>query len=120
MTVISVSPWWKGKDHRRIRGSRGARFVSLKFHYVFVFSVVAFIQYVLRGHDDVAYHLPEPPVPAPPPLQRSLGYSLSREMPYWAAIETEESLPSHVPHRPVIDFHSVNPIALRGNTQEGK
>lgn len=118
MTVINVSPWWKRKDHRRIKGSRGARFASLRFHYLFIFSVFGAIQYVLRGHDDVAYHLSEPPVPPPPPLPNSLGYSLTREMPYWKAIEAEEAPPSHVPQRPVADFHSVHPVALRGNKKQ--
>lgn len=115
MTVMSVNKWWKGRDHRRIKGSRGARFASLKFHYVFIFSVVAFIQYVVRGHDDVAYHLPDPPVPAPPPLPLSLGYSVTREMPYWTAIETEQSLPDHVPQRPVRDFHGMDTRASFGS-----
>lgn len=118
MTVINVSPWWKRKDHRRIKGSRGARFVSLRFHNVFIFSLFVFIEYVMRGHDDVAYHLPDPPVPPPPPLPNSLGYSLTREMPYWSAIETEEALPSHVPQRPVADFRSIDKVALSGNSKQ--
>lgn len=111
---MSVNRWWRSKDHRKIKGSRGARFASLKFHYVFIFGVAAFVQYVMRGRDDVAYHFSDPPVPAPPPLPNSLGYSMTREIPYWKAIETEEALPSHVPQRPVSDYHSLDPHAVRG------
>ncbi|CBZ32925.1 tryparedoxin peroxidase, partial [Leishmania donovani] len=52
MTVFWPEQWWKRKDHRKIRGARGARFASLRFHGAFILSVVVLVEYVFRSTDD--------------------------------------------------------------------
>lgn len=105
MTVFHLEKWWKRKDHRKIRGARGAHFASLKFHAVFLVSIFALVEYVFRSTDGfTARHMPDPPVPAPPPLKKSLGYSLTSEMPHLKALEVERELPSHVPQYESLNF----------------
>ncbi|KAK7199325.1 developmentally regulated protein [Novymonas esmeraldas] len=92
MTVFRLEQWWKRKDHRGVRGARGARFATLRFHGVFLVSVVALVEYILRSTDDfTARRIVEPPVPAPPPLPRSLSYSTTCEMPHLRSMELERS-----------------------------
>lgn len=97
MEFKNAEKWWKSKAHRKITGSRGARFMSLKGHALFGVSVVGMIQYVLRSDDVPMYRSPPPPVEAPQPLPTSLGYSLTSETPYLARLETERKQPSHIP-----------------------
>ncbi|KPA75093.1 putative developmentally regulated protein [Leptomonas pyrrhocoris] len=105
MTVFHLERWWKRKDHRKIRGTRGARFASLKFHAIFLMSVFALVEYVFRSTDAfTARHLPDPPVPAPPPMAKSLGYAVTSEMPHLKALEVELGPPPHVPQRETFNF----------------
>lgn len=104
MTWTKVEAWWKRKDHRGVPGSRGARFLSLRAHGVIITGLLGLVLYVMRSSDDVAYHIAPPPVPAPPPLPKSLGYTLTSEMPYLQQLETEDSLPDHIPQKNVLNF----------------
>lgn len=108
MTHEKVEQWWKRRDHRRIHGSRGARFLSLKTHAVVIFGLLGLVLYVMRESDDVAYRIAPPPVPAPPPMPRSLGYTITSEMPYMKQLETEEAMPGHIPQK-----HSLNYSGIR-------
>ncbi|KAG5509290.1 hypothetical protein GH5_06378 [Leishmania sp. Ghana 2012 LV757] len=108
MTVFWLEQWWKRKDHRKIRGARGARFASLHFHGVFIFGVVALVEYVFRSTDNfTARRSADPPVPAPPPLPTSLGYSMTREMPHLKSIELEREAPAHLPRSGSLDLKSL-------------
>ncbi|KPI82505.1 putative developmentally regulated protein [Leptomonas seymouri] len=105
MTVFYLERWWKRADHRGIRGARGARFASLRFHGVFLLSVFVLIEYVLRSTDNcTALRMPDPPVRAPPPLTKSLSYAVSSEMPHLKALEVERDVPAHVPQRETLNF----------------
>nr|CCC50390.1 conserved hypothetical protein [Trypanosoma vivax Y486] len=108
--LIHLDKWWKSKAHRRIRGARGHRFVSLKFHVVFLASVVGFIEWVMRSTDVFErplHHVAPPPVPPPPPLPTSIGYALGREMPHLRSMELEEAIPAHLPQKRGIDYVSL-------------
>jgi hypothetical protein len=108
MTVFHLEKWWKRKDHRKIRGARGARFASLRFHAVFLVSIVAFVEYVFRSTDNcTARHMPDPPVPAPPPMPKSLSYAVTSEMPHLKALEVERQPPAHVPQRESLKFNGI-------------
>lgn len=89
--------------------------MSLKGHAMFIAGILSMIFYVTRTDDDLAYRFPTPPVDAPPPLPLSMGYSLSKEVPYWSAIETEEQLPAHVPQRPAQNVFAEVSSAVRGS-----
>lgn len=105
MTVFDLDKWWKRKDHRKIRGPRGARFASLKFHAVFLVSIVGLVEYVFRSTDGfTARHFADPPVPPPPPMAKSLGYSLTSEMPHLKSLETEARVPAHLPQREGLNY----------------
>ncbi|EPY35844.1 developmentally regulated protein [Strigomonas culicis] len=92
-----AAKWWKLKEHRRIKGARGARFASLGFHGVFIVSMVLLVEYVFRSTEDDTLHLANPPVPPPPPMRSSLTYAMSSEMPHLKSMELERQLPAHVP-----------------------
>ncbi|AYU77525.1 developmentally regulated protein [Leishmania donovani] len=105
MTVFWPEQWWKRKDHRKIRGARGARFASLRFHGAFILSVVVLVEYVFRSTDDfTARHFADPPVLAPPPLPTSLGYSMTSEMPHLKSLELEREAPAHLPRSGPLDL----------------
>lgn len=78
--------------------------MSLKGHIAFAICTIGGFQYVLRADDISTYKTPPPPVEAPAPLNASLGYSLTSEMPYLRRLETERSRPGHVPDAPLADF----------------
>lgn len=99
MDVKNPDKWWKSKDHRRIPGARGQRFASLKTHLLYVAGVVAVHQYIVQGGAEHVYRAPDPPVEAPPPLPTSFGYSIAAEMPYLKLMETEKTIPEHVPQK---------------------
>nr|CCC92799.1 conserved hypothetical protein [Trypanosoma congolense IL3000] len=105
--LVHLDKWWKSKAHRRIRGARGARFASLKFHILFLGSVICFVEWVMRSTDyygDPLCHIAPPPVPPPPPLATSISYALSREMPHLRGIELETGIPQHLPQKRGIDY----------------
>ncbi|CAJ1013803.1 hypothetical protein IOCL2690_000017800, partial [Leishmania lindenbergi] len=105
MTVFWLEQWWKRKDHRKIRGARGARFASLRFHGAFILSVVVLVEYVFRSTDGfTARRATCPPVLAPPPLPTSLGYSMTSEMPHLRSLELEREAPPHLPRSSSLDF----------------
>lgn len=110
-TVVYLPKWWKRKDHRKIKGARGARFASLNFHYVFFFSIIVLVEYIMRSTDsfqgDQHYHIADPPVPAPPPLEKTLGYSLTSEMPYLKSLELERTRPAHIPKKDGINLTNI-------------
>ena len=99
MDVRNPDKWWKSKDHRRIPGARGQRFASLRTHLLYVCGVFAVHQYIVQGGSEHVYRAPDPPVEAPPPLNKSLGYSIASEMPYLKLMETEDHIPEHVPQK---------------------
>ncbi|ESL11293.1 hypothetical protein TRSC58_00960, partial [Trypanosoma rangeli SC58] len=106
--LVKLDQWWKSRAHRRIRGARGARFASLKFHALFLASVVGVVEWVMRSTDSPAvYHIAPPPVPPPPPLQTSVGYSLAQEMPHLRSMELEAELPPHVPQVRGLNYASL-------------
>ncbi|KAG5482913.1 hypothetical protein LSCM1_06950 [Leishmania martiniquensis] len=108
MTVFWPEPWWKRKGHRKIRGARGARFASLRFHGTFILGVVALVEYVFRSTDDfTARRAADPPVLAPPPLPSSLGYSVTCEMPHLKALELEREAPAHLPRSGSLDLQGL-------------
>ncbi|KAG5509136.1 hypothetical protein JKF63_06145 [Porcisia hertigi] len=108
MTVFKLEQWWKRKDHRKIRGARGARFASLRFHGAFILSIVALVEYVFRSTDDfTARRTAASPVPAPPPLPTSLGYSMTSEMPHLKSLELEREAPAHIPRSGSLDFRGL-------------
>ncbi|CBH14231.1 uncharacterized protein TEOVI_000573100 [Trypanosoma equiperdum] len=105
--LVHLDKWWKSKAHRRIKGARGARFASLKFHVLFLGSVICFVEWVMRSTDcyeDPSYHIAPPPVAPPPPLAASIGYALSREMPHLRVMELEKGIPSHLPKTRGVDY----------------
>lgn len=105
MTVFSLEKWWKRKDHRKIRGARGARFASLKFHAFFLVSIFGLVEYVFRSTDTfTARHFVDPPVPAPPPMSKSLGYAVTSEMPHLRRLEVEDRVPAHLPQKESLNF----------------
>lgn len=107
MEFKDAEKWWKRKDHRRIHGSRGHRFVSLKFHAIFAVGVVGSLEYLLRADDVPVYRAPAPPVEAPPPLPKSLGYTLTSESPYLKSLELEGAIPQHVPQKSFVNFEQL-------------
>ncbi|CAG9571502.1 putative developmentally regulated protein [Leishmania major strain Friedlin] len=113
MTVFWLEQWWKRKDHRKIRGARGARFASLRFHGAFILSVLVLVEYVFRSTDNfTARHFADPPLLAPPPLPTSLGYSMTSEMPHLKSLELEREAPAHLPRS--------GPLDLKGLRGEGR
>lgn len=105
MTVFQLEKWWKRRDHRAIRGARGARFASLGFHGLFIVATVGLIEYVFRSTDDfTAFHFADPPVPPPPPMSKSLSYATTSEMPHLKSLEMERKAPDHVPQIGTLNF----------------
>ncbi|CCW67795.1 unnamed protein product [Phytomonas sp. Hart1] len=108
MSYFRTDNWWKRRDHRRIRGARGQRFLSLRMHILFIVSVLSFLEfYMIRSTDIEPYHIAPPPVRPPPPLARSLGYSLTSEMPYLQTLELEDRIPDHVPQKYSFNYAGV-------------
>ncbi|EAN81358.1 hypothetical protein TcYC6_0028730 [Trypanosoma cruzi] len=106
--LVKLDKWWKSKAHRRIRGARGARFASLRFHAVFIFAAVGLVEWVMRSTESpTVYHISPPPVPAPPPLPTSIGYSLGQEMPHLRSMELEAEIPPQVPQVRGLDYVSL-------------
>ena len=94
-----VQNLYNSKSHRRVPGARGARFASLKSNaFVFVGSF-AFVALLMRYDDSPIYHIPAPPVPAPPPTAKALSYVMTSEMPHLKKIELEQAPPKHIPKK---------------------
>lgn len=108
MTYFKLEAWWRRRDHRKIRGARGARFASLRFHGLFILSVLGLVEFVFRSTDAfAARRIADPPVPAPPPLPSSLTYVTTSEMPHLRSLELERQAPTHVPQAHQRQFTSV-------------
>lgn len=110
MTIATIPQWWKGKDHRRIRGSRGQRFLSLRVHGVIFAGLWGLFHWTFRHDvgDDAMFTVPAPPgLVVPPPLPRSLAHTTTSEMPHLKSMEIEDRIPEHLPQKVSVDYNGL-------------